>query len=99
MPNRNTQQFNITTWAIVRFFVVALIIFGIYLIADILAALFFAVIVASALEPAIEWFKERKIPRIPTVIIIYLVLAASFFFVIYLIFPLITEELRDASLS
>lgn len=99
MPTKDLQHFHITTWTIIRFFVVAVALLGIYLIADILAALFFAVIVASAMEPAIGWFKERKVSRIPAVIIIYLVLVAIFFFVIYLIFPLLIEELRDLSFS
>ena len=99
MPAKDTQSLHVTTWTIIRFFVVAVALFGVYLIADILAALFFAVIVASALEPAIEWFKERKIPRILTVILVYLILAAIFFFAIYLILPLLMEELRSVSFS
>lgn len=99
MPTKDAQHLHVTTWTIVRFFVVAVALFVIYLLADILAALFFAVIVASAMEPAIEWFKERKIPRIPTVILVYLILAAIFFFSIYLILPLLMEELQSVSLS
>lgn len=99
MPAKDTQHFQINTWTIIRFFAVAVALFVVYLIADILAALFFAVIVASAMEPAIEWFKERKIPRIPTVILVYLILAAIFFFSIYLILPLLMEELQSVSLS
>lgn len=99
MPAKDREHFYITTGTVIRFFVVAIVLFGIYLIADILAALFFAVIVASAMEPAIGWFKERRVPRIPAVIIIYLILVAVFFFVIYLISPLLIEELRDLSFS
>ena len=81
----------------IRLVFVLLGLVAIYLILDIILALFFAVIVASALEPAIEWLKIRRIPRILAVIIIYLTVASAFFFLIYFIFPLITEDLRGFS--
>lgn len=79
-----------------------MVVFGIvalYLVSDILAALIFAVIVASAIEPAVEWLKEHKIPRILGVILIYLAIALALFFVVYLIFPLIFEESQNISLT
>ena len=94
MYNHNTQRLNISTSAIVRFFAVILGLGLIYLIRDIIADLLFAIIIASALEPAVEWLKKRKIPRILSVILIYLVLAALFFFLVYLILPLFFGEFR-----
>lgn len=99
MPSKDIQYLHISTWTIIRFFVVVLGIVALYLVSDVLAALIFAVIVASAMEPAIEWLKERKIPRILGVILIYLGIALALFFVIYLIFPLILEESQNLSLS
>ncbi len=99
MPTKDIQYLHISTWTIIRFFAIILGIAALYLVSDVLAALIFAVIVASAMEPAIEWLKEYKIPRILGVILIYLGIALTFFFVIYLIFPLILEESRNLSLS
>lgn len=90
---------HITTGTMVRFFMVVVILFVIYWIADILTALFFAVIVASALEPAVLWLHSRGIPRILSVLFIYFALAAVFFFSIYLILPLLIEDLRSISFS
>ena len=99
MSTRPIQSLHITTWTMARFIIIVLILFTVYWIADILTALFFAIIVASALEPAVLWLRERGIPRILSVIIIYLTLAAIFFFSIYLILPLLVEDLRNISFS
>lgn len=99
MPSKDIQYLHISTWTIIRFFAVVVGIVALYFIRDVIAALIFAVIVASAIEPAIEWLKERKVPRILGVIIVYLGIATIFFFIIYLIFPLLFEESRNISLS
>ena len=99
MPQREAQYLHISTWTIVRFFVVLLGIVALFAVRDILFSLIFAVIVASAVEPGIEWLKERRIPRIAGVVIIYLVGLTLFFLLVYLIFPLFAEEIRTFSTS
>ena len=99
MPTKDIQHFHISTGTMIRFLAILVGIVAIYLIRDILIALLFAIIVASAIEPAIEWLKARKIPRILSVILIYLVIALIFFFLFYLVVPLIFEELRSISSS
>ncbi len=81
----------------IRFILVLLAFAALYFIWDIVMALFFAVIVASALEPAIEWLKARGIPRILGVIMVYLVIAFVLFLLIYFIFPLLLEDLQSFS--
>jgi len=76
------------------------ILFGlalVYYIRDIMASLLFAVVVASAIEPAIAWLRERKVPRIIGVILIYFTFAATIFFSVYLVFPLFFEEFQGFS--
>lgn len=80
-----------------RFVFVLLGVAAVYLIWDIIVALLFAVIVASALEPGIEWLKARSIPRILGVVMIYLVIASALFLLIYFVFPLLLEDLQSFS--
>lgn len=91
----DARHFNISTWTMFRFFGIILGLAAIYILADILASLIFAVIVASAIEPAIEWLKKRRIPRILSVILIYLTILFGVFLVIYLIFPLLADEVSN----
>lgn len=96
---KETEHFHISSRTMVNFLGILLLIAVAYLIRDILMALVFAVIIASAAEPAIEWLKTRKIPRILSVIIIYLALGIAFSFAVYLIVPLLLEEIRNLSIS
>lgn len=95
MWGKDAQSYSITTGSMIRFFAIILGMVVIYYVHQILIALVFAIIVASALEPAIEWLRARGIPRILGVIILYLVTALFVFFLFYLIFPLFAEELRN----
>ena len=87
----------ISTGTMIRFFLVIFGLVAVYIVRDILVSLFFAVIVASALEPAILWLQERRIPRILGTVFIYVAIAAVFLFAIYLVFPVIFDELKSAS--
>ncbi|MBI2056597.1 MAG: AI-2E family transporter [Candidatus Sungbacteria bacterium] len=94
MPSKDVQVLQVSTWSIIRFFAVLLGLAALYAIRDILAALFFAVIVASAIEPGIEWLKARRVPRILSVILLYIAIAAGLFFAVYLVFPIVADEFR-----
>lgn len=99
MHSHDIQHVSISTWTMVRLVFILLGLVAIYLIWDIICALFFAVIVASAFEPAIEWLKRYRVPRILAVVLIYLGIAIAFFLLIYLVLPLLLEELHSLSIG
>jgi len=88
----NSQSISVSTETIFRVLTVAAIIVGVFLVKEIVIALFLAIIIASAIEPGILWMKERRIPRIVGAILIYLLVLAMFFAVIYLIVPILYDE-------
>ncbi|TSC64171.1 MAG: hypothetical protein G01um1014106_244 [Parcubacteria group bacterium Gr01-1014_106] len=92
MQGQPSQFVHISTWTIVRVFLVAALIGLAYVIRDILAALLFAIIIASALEPGIAWLKRHRVPRIVSVVALYLAIACVALFFIYLVFPLLLED-------
>lgn len=95
--HKDYQILHISTSTIIRFFLVILGLALIYVMRDIIAALLFAVIIASALEPGIQWFKKRRVPRILSVILIYLALAGFLILLAYMVFPLFFEEIKNIS--
>lgn len=99
MSSQDTQHFSVSTWTMIRFLGILLALTALYMVWDIIMALFFAVIIASAIEPGIEWLKARRIPRILGVMLIYLLIAFALFLLIYLIFPLLIEDLQSFSTS
>jgi predicted PurR-regulated permease PerM len=63
---------------------IVLLIF-LYYIRDIVLVVLAAVVIASAIEPAIRWFKKYKIRRLPATILVYivLILALAAFFIFF----------------
>ena len=96
---KDLQTFSITTGTMLRFLAILLLLTLLYIVRDIVMALIFAVIIASAIEPAVIWLKERRVPRILGVVIIYLVVGALFFLGVYLVVPLLLDEFRDVSFT
>jgi len=88
---------DISTATLLRITIIGTVLAAAILLWKILAGLFLAIIIASALEPLIRWFVRRHIPRFITVMVIYII--AIFFLggIFYLIFPNIFFELRDLS--
>ena len=89
----NSRSITISTATMMRFFGVCAALALVYFLRDILAALLFAVIVASAMEPGIQWLKARRIPRVFGVLLIFLVILAALFLVVYLVFPVLAQEI------
>lgn len=94
MPVKDIQYHHISTWTLVRFFAIVLGFAFIFVVRDIIASLFFAVIIASAIEPAIEWLKTYRVPRILSVLFIFFVILAVLASIIYIIFPIVFEEVN-----
>ncbi|MBI2097110.1 MAG: AI-2E family transporter [Candidatus Sungbacteria bacterium] len=93
------QLTEISTWTIIRVFAAALGIFLAYHLREILAVLLFAIVLASAMEPTIRWFQERKIPRILSTLIIFLSAFGVIFLAVYLLIPLLAADLEGFNLS
>ncbi|MFH1867247.1 MAG: AI-2E family transporter [Patescibacteria group bacterium] len=97
MPQATSTKttFDISLSTIIK---IALVIFGIYflyLVLDIIALLFVAVIVAAAFGPWVDWFQRRRIPRPLGVVFIYLIIFLLIASIIFLIIPPLVEQIRQ----
>ncbi len=89
--------FEITPGTIIKILFAGLLIWLAYLIREVIAILFFAFILVSILEPMVAWLKQKKIPKIVAVLMIYLgMLAFLAVIVSLLVSPIIdqTDQLR-----
>ena len=66
----------ISTGTIVRFFLVAVVLLTLYYISDVILVIIAAIVIASALEPAIRRLMRLKFPRIVAAITIYIAIGA-----------------------
>ncbi len=62
---------------------------------DIILIVLTAIVIASAIEPAIKWLTRRKIPRILATILIYGVLIVALVTLFYLIVPTFLDDLAS----
>jgi len=83
---------SITSGTILRFIAILLVFYVFFLIRDVLLVILTAIVLASAVEPGTRWFVQRKIPRVPAVLLIYVgtatIFVASFYF---FLIPLISD--------
>lgn len=88
---------NIDTGTIFRAIAAVLLIIFLYFVRDVLIVILFSVVIASAVEPATVWFQKRKIPRTPSVIIIYLMAFITLAAIFYMMMPIIFSEFSSFS--
>ena len=76
MPTIKTKkiQVDVSTWTFLKILILVLVIWFLYIIREILAILFFSLLLASAVDPFVDWLHRKKIPRAFGILFIYLVL-------------------------
>jgi len=95
--NSKKVNIEISTNTIIKVLIVLFLLWIIYLIRDVVAILFFTIILVSILEPTVNWLRAKKIPKTLSVIIVYLCLVALFALVIVLIVPPIADQTSQLS--
>lgn len=79
--------FSLTYGSIFRVIFVLAGIWVLYNILDVVAILFFGVILSSTIAPGVDMLKKEGVPRILGTLLIYLCIIIGFSFVIYIIVP------------
>lgn len=89
---KNSAGWDITTASWVRGIIVLVLFYALFLIREFILVIIVSVIIASALEPLVLWTKKRRMPRLPAVLLIYLVSALFLALVFYfLVLPLLGD--------
>jgi predicted PurR-regulated permease PerM len=65
----------------------------IYYVRDILVLLLISFILATALEPTVDWFEKKRIPRIFTMAGVYALILLIIYTLVRLVSPLISEQI------
>ena len=88
------RTIEISSGTILRTTLILLLIWLLYLVRDILFLVFLSIIIVSAIDPIVDWFQKRKIPRSLTVIAVYILFISLFVFVFSLLIPPLVSEMR-----
>lgn len=91
------QTIEISTGTIFRVIVIILALVAIYYIRDVIAIVFFAIIVASAVAPVARWFEKLRFPRVVGVLLVYIIVIGIIVFLISLLIPSLASQVKDFS--
>ncbi len=86
---------NINAISVVKILFILVLFYVLFLIKGILAMLFIALILSSAIDPWVDWAQSKRLPRGLAVIFIYLLGLFMVFSAIYLIIPPISKQVND----
>ncbi|MCX6702090.1 MAG: AI-2E family transporter [Candidatus Zambryskibacteria bacterium] len=86
------QDISISLGTIIKAVLVVLFFALLFFLKDIVFVLLMSILVASAVEPGTQWFVRHKIPRIFSVIFIYISIAVCLVSIVFfLLIPLLSE--------
>jgi len=94
MQTQNTK-IEISTWSIVKLLLLVVSLFFLYYIRNVVAIVFVVVILVAGFTPFINSLVKQKIPRIFSVVILYLLIFALLTLIIYIIIPPLVQELSS----
>lgn len=86
------KKVNISFSSWVKLVVVLALSYAVFLVKDVVLAIIASVVIASAIEPVTIWAKKHRIPRVPMVLFVYVLIGLIFAVVFYfLLVPLLGE--------
>jgi len=88
---------DISWGTILKISVAVLVLYFLYLIRDLIIWFLFALIISILFNPAIDFFQKRKVPRVISVIFIYLLVFGILTLFIYLLAPFFISEIQQFS--
>lgn len=88
----NDTTFSITTGTIVRVILLAALAALLWHIRDLVLIVITSIVIASAIEPAAKALMRHKVPRVLSVLAVYLMFFGSFFVVIFFLLPPVLKE-------
>lgn len=84
---------NVSTLALLKIVIFALLLVVLYLVRDIILILIVSMVLASAMDPLVDWlYRKAKFPRGLSVILVYLVFISLIVAVFYFLIPPIVTE-------
>jgi len=91
--NNERQLFDISTAAIFKFVIIVLFFVLLYQVRQVIFILFFAIIIASAVNPFGRWLDRKRIPRLLGILLLYLTAFLLMVFILTLIIPFFSQEI------
>lgn len=88
-------NFEITTSSVVKTLVAIVFFLIFYVLKDVVIIFLYAIVLASAVTPFANWLEQRRIPRLLSVLVLYLLVFSLVVFVASLVVPSVSQELSQ----
>jgi len=98
-PEQKNNVIEITTGTILKVFLVGIFLAALYFVRDVVALVLFSIVIASSVEPGVKFFESKKIPRVLSVIFIYLVGFLILSILFYMVVPNFVSELSRLAVT
>lgn len=95
MANNSKVVYSISTESVIKIIVILAAVGFLWLIRDIIALLFVALILASAFDPMVDYLQKYRIPRLVSIIFIYIAFISLISSVIILLSGPIAVEVKN----
>jgi predicted PurR-regulated permease PerM len=92
---KTIHKVDISTATFLKIIIIFAIFAFLYLVKEILALIFLALILSSAIDPWVEWLKKRKIPKTLSIITIYALFIGIILTTIILVIPPMAKEIAQ----
>jgi len=86
---------HITTGSVVKILFFILLIYLLFQLRDLVLVILTSVVLAASVEPATKWFARYKIPRIPAVLAVYLLVVSLLVSIFSFFVPVILSEASE----
>jgi predicted PurR-regulated permease PerM len=91
----NHVHVEVTTGTIIKFVLVLLFCFFIYILQDVVMVLLFALIIASAISPFANWLDQKGFPRLLGVLMLYLAMFGLVAFIFSMVIPVVSADISQ----
>ncbi len=98
-PRETIMNINVSTQTFIKVLVIMAALWFLYLISDVLALLFVAFIVSSALSPSVNAMERRKVPRVVGILLIYLAILGVVGLMLFLLIPALVDQVSQLALN
>lgn len=92
MADKDNLTISITLGTIVKTTLVLILFWLLYYLQDLVLIILTSVVIASAIEPMTVWFMKFRIPRVPAVILIYVIAFVLLIGLMGWFFPLVFDD-------
>lgn len=90
---RRVVEHGISTKAIFKVAIIGIGLLLVYLLSNVIIALFFSIVIASAVDPIVDRWQRRKIPRWFSVLVLFVIILALIGLVIFLLIPPVRNQI------